>query len=311
MIHEMKKALVTNSFDMLPKYMQKKSIKQRLRKNITMTAVYRWLYKFGIKDINIMNNIVDEISPKAFRQMQSNMCDPTENLLPFIHWLLEGRNAESIKAIIINAFENDYHLRDSARMYAQALAAGVTTIDNSGNIREIHDRIMHEYNRMRFRNRVISYDKTEKRFEQTVDDYQFILAEDTDRLYDIGNNLRICVGSYGENAVAKRCTIITMQKDNNYVACIELRKQQGQWYMNQLKAKFNHTVQEIEPVIKWVESTGIKVDTCSDYTYAVNHKRNGFDDREHDYHVDNPRLRDENNNAHNVAFDWDWDDGPF
>ena len=317
MVHDMKKALTNNSFEVFPKYMQKRSIKQRLRQNITMSAVYRWLHKFGITDINIMNNIVDNLSREAFRRMHTNMCDDTRHVVAFVKWLIEGRNAESIKTIIINSFENDYWLHDSIRMFEQVMATGIE-VDNSGNIKEIHDRIMHEYNKMRFKNRVIQYEKSEQNFEQTVDDYQFVLAEDTDRLYDIGNNLRICVGSYGERAVAKHCTIVTMQKDNSYVACIELRKMHGQWYMNQLKAKFNHTVQDIDPVIKWVASTGIITDDCNDYQRAITHSTGHFDSVERDYHVNNPRLAipdvpvaPARNIPQQPDNDWDFYDGPF
>lgn len=317
MVHDMKKALLANSFNVFPKYMQKRSIKKRLRKNITLSAVYRWLHKCNITDINVMNNIVDNMSNSVFRNMHSNMCgDDSAQLVEFIKWVVKGRNADSVKTIIVNAFDNNYYLSDSARMLKQILAANIE-VDNSGNIKEIHDRIMHEYNKMRFRNRTITYEKSEQNFEQTVDDYQFVLAEDTDRLYDIGNTLRICVGSYGERAVAKRCTIVTMQKDNQYVACIELYKNQGHWYMNQLKAKFNHTVKEIEPVTKWVASTGIVAESCPDYQRAITHSTSSFDGDERDYHVDNPRF---GNRA--PAFDYNpparndnWDDfafdGPF
>ena len=112
----------------------------------------------------------------------------------------------------------------------------------------------------------------------------------------------ICVGSYGREAVAKNCTILTMQKAEKYVACIELRINKKKARIVQMKSRFNHTVTEIEPIVKWVEETGVDP-MCYDFQNAIDHKVSDFDQRNQDYHVENPRLIGQNTRNGRTPFE--------
>ena len=300
-------ALSQGEVEWLPKYMQKRSIRHRLNKRAIAYYMYRWLYKCGVRDVNIMNTIVDahidmrsssstsiaEESMMPARPMNrvvlAHCLNHSSESVDFVKWAVKGRNAESTKNFIESIFNaDDFIFSDSVRML-KYLPKAYRPAKASGNLREVHDELVVLDRKWRFGNKPIDYTDVEKALEIDCGEYSFRLAKDTDSLYDIGKQMGICVGSYGREAVAKNCTILTMQKADQYVACIELRVRKKHAAMVQLKSRFNHTVSEIEPVVEWVNITGVDPN-CSDYQYAINHQKSGFDYRNRDYHVENPRL---------------------
>ena len=299
----------------LPKYMQKRSIRRRLKKRAVAFFMYKWLYACGIRDVNIMNNIVDDyldvVPDSTIRKLTDKLSlgeivarhciNASQESVDFMKWALKGRSAESVYQFVTGALtSNSFLLNDSARMYK--IVTSKYLPDNAGNIKELHDALVVADRKLRYGNREIEHTAVEKALEMDKGGYSFRLAKDTDTLYDIGKALSICVGSYGRDAVAKHCTIMTMSKDDKYVACIELRVNKKNVQMVQLKSRFNHTVKDIEPITEWVMTTGINAQ-CYDYQTAIEHKDNGFNNRNRDYHVENPRLRIDNDFAFNDVFD--------
>ena len=300
-----------NEVEWLPKYMQKRSIRNRLNKRVIAFYLYKWLHACGIRDVNIMNRVVDHYIDEYanntsctnpfdntnYNQSLSHIVDKyclvseeAKQSVDFMKWALMGRDANSVYHFIIGVFAHQrYLLTDGARMYKTIVAMGEELPRNIGNIKELHDELTVTHNKCKNKNLTIKYTNEEQKLEMDLDGYSFRLAKDTDSLYDIGKALSICVGSYGRSAAAKKCTIVTMSKDDKYVACIELRPKQKEMIMQQLKGRFNHTVTEIEPVTEWVAATGIKAD-CYDYKMAIEHKANAFDGQDRDYHVENPRF---------------------
>ena len=306
----------------LPKYMQKPSVRKRLLQHAANFFFYRWLRDCGVTDINVMNRFVD--------YWCSLPClDKTEDDLPFgsnkqrrfpvayaagrclahskgdkefIKWALEGRSAESAYAFLVSALEESSHylIIDSSRMLHGLKSANMQPARAVGNLKEVHDALAVLDHKRKYGNKEIEYSDVEKALEIDLGEYSFRLAKDTDSLYDIGKTMGICVGSYSNRAAAKACTILTMQKAEKYVACIELRVRNRDVSMAQLKSKYNHTVAEIEPVVEWVQKTGIKASDCYDYRNALERRKGGFDDRDHDYHVENPRLQ--NPHRHVVVY---------
>ena len=316
----------------LPKYMQKRSIRRRLKKRAVSFYLYKWLYACGIRDINVMNSIIDDYidvqkkeidtSDSAIRigfntaiqgtvgEIVARHCVGSEQKTAnFMKWALKGRSAASTHQFVTSVLASDsFMLDDSVRMYEGIPKNHLPS--NNGNLKELHDALVVVDRKLRFANKEIELTETEKSLEMDKNGYSFKLAKDTDTLYDIGKAMGICVGSYGHDAVAKRCTIMTMSKDDRYVACIELRVNKKAVQMVQLKSRFNHTVKEIAPIVEWVAATGINAE-CNDYHNAINQQTNGFDNSEHDYHVENPRLnvpierRDNNANGFDFAFEDD------
>ena len=318
----------------LPKYMQKRSIRRRLNQRAVSFFLYRWLYACGVRDINVMNNIVDDYInvPTDKREQRvvkrkedqvvlsigdivaRNCADASNVSINFMKWALRGRSAKSIYQFVTNVLTTDsYLLSDSVRMYKTLPKKALP--DNVGNIKELHGALVVVDRKWRFSNKEIEHTDIEKALEMDIGEYSFRLAKDTDSLYDIGKALSICVGSYGRDAVAKRCTIMTMSKHGQYVACIELRVRKKDVQMVQLKSRFNHTVKEIEPITEWVAATGVNAQ-CSDYQNAVDHKNSGFDECNRDYHVENPRFNTPVGHHNNTDFEpnlnfEDDDDLPF
>ena len=288
----------------LPKYMQKPSIRRRLRKRALGYWLYKWMHTCGVKDVNIMNNVFDALvnkkPAKANSRTWGNNKRPFASAIlrvcvdkskhEFVRWAIKNRNAESVCQLLLNILDADqnYLLTDSARMYG-LLPEQVRPERSVGNLKEIHDNLVVLDRKWRFGNRVIQYADVEKALEIDCGEYSFRLAKDTDTLYDIGKQMGICVGSYSREALAKSCTIMTMQKADKYIACIELRMSKKQAHIVQLKSKFNHTVSEIEPIVQWVGLTGVDPN-CRDYQNAIEHKHGNFDYDERDYHVENPRF---------------------
>ena len=322
-----------NEVEWLPKYMQKRSIRRRLNKRAIAFYLYRWLYASGIRDINIMNSIVDNYidvvldktspcqRPSSFKasgesyplsEVVVHWClDPMQREHAFLRWVSQGRSAESICQFVKSIFVRGNArtlFKDSARMFSTLPESARP--ENVGNLKELHDALSVADRKIRFGNREIEYTDVEKALEMDCGEYSFRLPKDTDSLYNIGKALSICVGSYGRDALAKRCTIMTMQKADKYVACIELRVSKKNVHMVQLKSRFNHTVQEIEPVIKWVANANVDPQ-CSDYFNAVERKTGGFDQYERDYHVENPRFVGRNVQGpfeDDGAFEWEPDE---
>jgi ribosomal protein S27AE len=311
----------------LPKYMQKPSIRRRLKKRVIAYYMYRWLYSVGIRDVNVMNNVVDTYidvmynktpffdanAPMPMSDIVSRWClNPSDGTVEFMRWALKDRNAESTCQFIKSLFKlRDYLFSDSVRMYRD-LPPRLRPEHAVGNLKDIHDYLMVIDRKWKFGNRPIDYTDAEKALEIDCGEYSFRLAKDTDALYDIGKKMSICVGSYGRSAVSKHCTIMTMAKNNEPVACIELRVNKKNINMVQLKSRFNHTVTEIEPVTEWITMTGVNAE-CSDYQNAVKHKTSVFDGRYQDYHVENPRLDlpDIQVDDFEIDLNFDNDDMPF
>lgn len=294
----------------LPKYMQKRSIRNRLNQRVSTFFIYKWFHACGLRDVNVMNRIIDHYIDEydapynvneAYYMQDAKMAslmriarryciNTSDGQIKFVKWALKGRNANSIYQFIKSAFDNEsYLLTDSARMYNALANVNYELPANTGTLKELHDALSALNNKRRFSNLQIEYSDAEKELEMDLDGYSFRLPKDTDSLYDIGRALNICVGSYGRRAAAKSCTIVTMSKDDKYVACIELKASKKDIVMHQLKGRFNHTVKEIEPVSEWVAATGISA-KCHDYQNAIDHKKSSFDNRERDYAIADPRF---------------------
>lgn len=290
----------------LPKYMQKRSVRKRLNERVIAYFVYRWLYRCGVRDVNIMNTIVDSAIAEeiaydgrnrswnttynlTLSQVVASCGNPSTDSINFMRWALKDRSADSACKFIKSVLTpNEFTFNDSVRMYT-ALPDRLRPEKANGSLKDIHDALVVIDRKWRFGNREIRYSDVERSFEMDCGDYTFRLAKDTDSLYDIGKAMGICVGSYSNEAVAKRCTILTMQKAEKYIACIELHVANKKAYMRQLKSKYNHTVTEIEPIVEWVKITGINPD-CYDYHSAVEHEVGRYDTVNRDYHVENPRF---------------------
>ena len=136
----------------------------------------------------------------------------------------------------------------------------------NGNIVHLHDQLSRDYTRIkqtREGNRIITYGGEERKLEKEISGYTFSLPKDTDELLQLGEEMEICVGIYGEDAYHKRCTIVMMKKDEKPVVCIELDEENN---MEQAKLARNKKPKgEIAQIIKnWAEEHDITWIPCPD-----------------------------------------------
>lgn len=113
------------------------------------------------------------------------------------------------------------------------------------SLRRLHDDIAKLQAKVATKIELIDYTKDEhERFEyvaknEGVQDYSFTLPEGTNVLVEVGQQMNICVGSYGYGAVKKNFTIVIVRDEADYpVLCLEIR-QNG---FAQVKKRFNKTL---------------------------------------------------------------------
>ena len=87
----------------------------------------------------------------------------------------------------------------------------------------LHDLLNKDNNKLNNLRYKFEYAKdTKERFNEVVDKYNFILAETSDELTEVGSKMHICVGSYSPYVARKECIIVYVKEDNEYVGCIEI-----------------------------------------------------------------------------------------
>lgn len=173
---------------------------------------------------------------------------------------------------------------DTARMYHNL--DDKSQVEFKGTMQEIHDRMIIELNNAPLKkaeNEVIEYSDLERSFEGVVGNSEFTLAEDTKSLLHLGETMNICVGSYGQSATNKRCTIVHVGTE----VCIELvpvREEVTQDYhfdelfsevaqgelkgykIVQAKLRFNDIPQGAQrnDILNWCAENNIDTSACTD-----------------------------------------------
>ena len=133
-------------------------------------------------------------------------------------------------------------------------------INLNASIKELHDLVLSDYEKMQHENIEIDYSHVENKalFEYSDNGLTFRLAKDTHELIDVGAKMHICVGSYRHSALKHYCHIVIVRDTNeNPVVCIELDNELT--YINQAKLKYNNLpTKEIGLIIeKWAQMNNL------------------------------------------------------
>lgn len=177
-------------------------------------------------------------------------------------------HAESIMADCVNQLESIY-IRDIDYEFKF-----------DGDITRFHDRLSRDLSRYENPYAEIPYSHEEREaYEREVDGYTFQLADSNHTLVDVGNDMNICVGSYGQRACQKRCVIVLVLKEGHIVNCIELSR--GRYYgeeggidspIRMIQAKCHHNSSPDEDlsttIAKWAYESNTYWDTCGDLDRA-------------------------------------------
>lgn len=88
---------------------------------------------------------------------------------------------------------------------------------------ELHELLVEETNQLEYGHEELQYLPYERDFECEINGYRFELPTYTDDISKIGVVMQNCVASYLDAVCHKKCTIVALRKEEQYVACIEIR----------------------------------------------------------------------------------------
>jgi hypothetical protein len=127
------------------------------------------------------------------------------------------------------------------------------------NILQLHDELSLKIKTVGKKNITFSYSDTEKVLNAQISNYSFLLAHDTYSLIEAGTKLKICVGSYDQKVLDKKCVIVFVIKDEKIEACLEIYNHN----VIQAKTFCNHRPNfELRDVIlKYVEQKKLQINT--------------------------------------------------
>jgi hypothetical protein len=147
-------------------------------------------------------------------------------------------------------------------------------VTRTKSVETVHDELSSWMKKIKTMNRKIKY--TEKELELEAE--PFFLAKDTHELVDVGENLRICVGSYADRAVSKLCTIVLLKEEDTVKVCIELRNKE----IVQAKMAYNKMPTEVyaEMIGEWAENHQLDIKTF-DLPNKMQIRRNSTEDYYH------------------------------
>lgn len=167
------------------------------------------------------------------------------------------------------------YLVDTINMYHTAKEI-LGSYNITGTIKEIHDNLSRDYEKLKKENLIIRYEDKVKSLEYSDDEYDLVFAKDTHELIDVGSYMRICVGSYGNRAAQKDCNIMILRnKENIPIVCIELSSDYKTIYQAKFFANGRMPQKEFDFVHQWVKNNKIKIATSDlDFPLKENKKEN-------------------------------------
>lgn len=223
-----------------------------------------------IKSVSNMNKMIErfandhfeakEFEPFFYEYMRALMEKNAPNFKN------EDKLYEHCETICVNRFTDDvssYWIQDTYNQLMQIREQGETyEINTDLSMRQLHDDVSSALRKIRTKNKELTYTDKEKEIEWNYDKYAFKLAHDTHYLVDVGANMNICVGGYGDRAHSKVLHIVTVSSpDNPYECCIEMTADMKS--VRQAKTKHNNRPKDelLEAVMAWVEEKKLKIDT--------------------------------------------------
>lgn len=258
------------------------SVKPSVRKAIAhgegAFQAYKTCLKAGIKETNNQVRFIENFYNfvDIYKRAQINLL---KNLIK-----LHGETATVNKVIKFkDTKEHEFHdLIHSMYCWWWFTKEPYRVDDFKGTMLDIHDRfvIMHRDARATFRNKPISYSEREKKLASVENGYSFKIPDETRELVNIGDKMRICVGSYDGLAAYKSSTIVYVEKDGNLEACIELKNykkgslvktdiEDGLLTVVQCKGYRNSFITNndslYQTILKWANDRGISR-ACNDLT---------------------------------------------
>lgn len=294
--HEMVETFCKNA-----KMKASKKVKKLISENVANVKDMMIVRYFGFKDVNIIYKYIE--SPSSMKYYLTNYysysTQEKKKIKIFIKDMIKHKGESKTFNTIFNGECGREYLVDSAKMYV-AFKENDMVINEyfQDNIKKIHDRLSKDYPKIKYANVVIPYKESAKRYNTEINGFKFTLAADTNELVKIGQDLKICVGGYRDQAINSRTIIISMKNSkDDYVGCLELSSDYRR--LVQAKAVCNNLLQEhkAEALRAFVKTFDINVEDCYDYEHIlrddIQYDEKSYNLKNYDYH--NLELDEEGN----------------
>jgi hypothetical protein len=156
------------------------------------------------------------------------------------------------------------YIDDIGRMYGKISSVLPDyEIPFDGDIIKLHDTLAVDERKLQTANLPIRYSEDEKKWEKEIDaSKEIVLAPNTHYLVEVGTKMNICVGSYNELALTKKCNILVLKEKEEPVVCMEVREKR----LVQAKMKHNNrpTGDYRDDVINWCQENNVQYTNCYD-----------------------------------------------
>lgn len=163
-----------------------------------------------------------------------------------------------------------FELKDTLYIYENINKLDETyKIDWTMSIREMHDTISKDYNKIKQQNHEIDYTDLKAKYKNLLageyNGLKFALAKDTYELIDVGNDMHICVGGYGYKALEHNCYIVVARTENNdAMICIEIDKDMKTLVQTKLKYNRLPSGELRQAIIDWATDNKLDFEDCYD-----------------------------------------------
>lgn len=214
-------------------------------KNPFVLIRYKLMLRLGFRDFNVISRMLggegDEIFgyieyPERYesefyeRQVASvdGLCESFSNMAFFCEKSIEMRGEiVTLNAVLRGNDMGRYERNDTYSMFhayynemteemrTEVLRDGITTHSHT-----ILGKLAYT---LKNKNVIFKYDKAQKKLQDEIEGWKFLLPKDSYTLKDIGMALHNCVASYKESVISKRCTIVYAIFENEFRLCIEVR----------------------------------------------------------------------------------------
>ena len=114
----------------------------------------------------------------------------------------------------------------------------------------VHNTLSNIVMNLKQKNLIFNYTKEQKKFEDEIDGYKFILPVDSNTLHTLGSVMHNCVFSYSERVYKGKCTIVYAMFNEEYKACIEVTNKR---IIKQARSDYNENLDEETEIVftKW------------------------------------------------------------
>lgn len=225
-------------------------------------VIYIFLRNCGFADINIIRRFFYREEIFGYPLLKLHYDDITGQITQnshsgyaisyfqrFCRWLLSHRSEKAIASRILrwsnekfsHAAIDTLRMFIAAELYENEELINITIVQrliNEGLTQEVHDALFedlyiirpdiadpfHNRKKLEYKNTTYSYNDKEISLETTIDGYDFFLPKDTKELQKWSNKFHNCVACYDSMIINGNSLIVAMQKEDKYVACIEIQQ---------------------------------------------------------------------------------------